>query len=54
MDEITNQHKTLKYTKSIELYHMVQIYHDNMGIIDQHNRKRQRDLAFHHHWPTRN
>jgi len=25
-----------------------------MGIIDQHNRRRQGDLAFHKHWPTKN
>ncbi len=32
---------------------MVELYHVNMGAVDQHNRKRQGDLAFHTHWPTR-
>ncbi len=32
---------------------MVEMYHENMGKVDQNNAKRQGEIAFHTHWPTK-
>ncbi len=53
IDKDTGIKLTLKYLKPIPRPNMVELYHVNMGAVDQHNRKRQGDLAIHTHRPTR-